>query len=189
MRIVAGLGNPGAEYDASRHNIGFMVVRALADRWNVTLRRSATALEGIAHFAGEEVRLLLPQTYMNRSGAALAGVFDGAPEGHLVVVHDDVDLPEGTVRVRARGGSGGHRGVSSVIETCGPEFVRVRVGVGRPPQGSDTADFVLAEIPADTWGSFRSGIELAADAIECVLADGVATAMNRFNRKVTPPGE
>lgn len=187
MRVVAGLGNPGLEYARSRHNAGFMVVRELALRWNVPLQPRGVALEGIGRFAGEEVHLLMPQTYMNRSGLALSGRFPEPPGEHLIVAHDDVDLPVGVLRIRPSGGSGGHRGVSSIIDTCGSDFVRVRVGVGRPPDDVDTADWVLAEMTGADYEELKRGVRGAAEAVECIVTDGVTTAMNRFNRKALPP--
>lgn len=182
MRVVVGLGNPGPEYHGSRHNAGFMVVQTIAMRWRVPLRDAGVALAGIGEFADEEVHLLLPQTFMNRSGTALLGVFDHPAGEELIVVYDDVDLPVGSVRVRPRGGSGGHRGVASMIDACGSEFVRVRVGIGRPPDGMETADYVLAGMSNAEFAELERGLQCGADAVECVLKDGVEIAMNRFNR-------
>jgi peptidyl-tRNA hydrolase, PTH1 family len=193
MRVVAGLGNPGERYARTRHNIGFMVVREIAKRWRVPFEtRGVVGSDGAAARAtavvdGEEIELVLPQTYMNRSGSALSGLVESPVGENLVVVYDDVDLPVGALRIRRGGGAGGHRGVESIIETCGPSFVRVRVGVGRPPQGVETADYVLAEISSDQREPLADAAERAADAVVCVLADGVQVAMNRFNGMQATP--
>ncbi len=184
MRVVVGLGNPGPEYVWTRHNVGFMVVNTLADRWGVSFRRTELALVGERAGGGEKTLLLAPQTFMNRSGMALDGL-DEKEEG-LIVIYDDVDLPAGELRIRRSGGAGGHRGVASVIEHCGAAFSRVRIGVGRPPEGSETADFVLAELDVGERADWLSGIDRAADSVECVLDEGIQTAMNRFNGVQTP---
>ncbi len=181
MRVVVGLGNPGPEYAASRHNAGFMVVQAIAKRWGVALCPSGWVVDGRCEFLGENVRLLLPQTFMNRSGTVLAGMFAEAAGENLVVAYDDVDLPIGSVRIRQRGGSGGHRGVASVIEACGVEFARVRVGVGRPPEGIETSVYVLSRMEQEDREALAVGVVRGVDAVECILKDGVAAAMNRFN--------
>ncbi len=196
MRVVVGLGNPGPEYVWTRHNVGFMVVNTLADRWGVSFRRTELALVGERNVGernvgerdgrAEETLLVAPQTFMNRSGMALDGLVDDENEEGLIVIYDDVDLSAGELRIRRSGGAGGHRGVASVIEHCGAEFSRVRVGVGRPPVGTDTADYVLAEFDVGERADWLSGIDRAADSVECVLDEGIQTAMNRFNGVQAP---
>ena len=162
-----------------------MVVNTIAERWNVELQSGGEALRGDHVFKGRATCLMLPQCYMNHSGVALQGIFDKPAGEDLIVVYDDVDLPVGELRLRGRGGSGGHRGVESVAATCGDDFVRVRVGVGRPPAGESTADYVLAELGHDEIVELAPVTERAAEAVECVLDAGLVTAMNRFNGHYT----
>ena len=188
MWIIVGLGNPGADYAATRHNAGFLVVDNLARRWHIALRRAGTALRAGGGRVGDHaVTLAEPQTFMNCSGTALAQLPRGA-EDTLLVVYDDLDLPVGQVRIRRGGGSGGHRGIASIIEHVGTACARLRVGVGRPPAGLDPADYVLAPLSAAELDALRPGIERAVDAVECLVGDGLAAAMNRFNaRAVSDP--
>ena len=189
MWIVVGLGNPGAEYAHTRHNIGFMVVETLARRWGVALRGAKDALRtGRGHVAGRPVILVEPQTFMNRSGESLAHLPLDA-DAAVIVVHDDLDLPAGQLRVRPRGGSGGHRGVASIVECCGGEVARVRVGIGRPPEGCDAADYVLAPVVGADLAALQAGVERAGDAVECLVTDGVDAAMSRFNARTAQEKE
>jgi PTH1 family peptidyl-tRNA hydrolase len=162
-----------------------MVIEAIAKRLGVGFGLHGPVREARSSLVGSEVRLLLPQTYMNRSGSALMSMSDPPHADDLVVVYDDVDLPVGAVRIRLSGGSGGHRGVLSLIDEYGPEFVRVRIGVGRPPEGTDTADYVLAPMSQDERDEQESGVIRGAEAVECIISDGVDAAMCRFNGK--PP--
>ena len=182
MRIVVGLGNPGSTYADTRHNAGFMVVKELARRWHLALQhsgRSARLAQGV--IAGEQTMLVEPQLYMNRSGAALADVAPSVSAYELIVVHDDLDLELACVRVKRSGGSAGHRGLESIAEHRGPEFTRVRVGIGRPARGEDVVDYVLSPFSAEQRAAVHAAIQRAADAVECVLQQGEETAMNRFN--------
>ena len=182
MRIVVGLGNPGNEYAATRHNVGFMVVQELARRWRLSLEpsgRNAYLARGV--IAGEQTMLLEPQLYMNRSGAALAQVAPLAVPSDLVVIHDDLDLDFGSVRVKRGGGTAGHRGLDSIAALCGREFTRVRVGIGRPARGEDVVGYVLSAFPAEQHAAVAAAVARAADATERVLRDGEAKAMNCFN--------
>ncbi len=181
MRVVAGLGNPGPQYVWTRHNAGFLIVQRLAEKWNLTFREGGLSHDAIRRDSDGEVRLVLPQCYMNRSGEALVGLVEPPLEETLIVVYDDVDLPTGTLRIRCGGGAGGHRGVASVIDNCGSEFVRLRVGVGRPDEGRDTAEFVLAELSSAEREELMDSVDRGTDAIECLLDQDVEAAMNRFN--------
>ena len=192
MWVVVGLGNPGARYARTRHNVGFRVVDRLADRWRVRVERAAhRAVLGEARRDGERVLLVKPQTYMSAAGDSAASLqrfyrFDNA---RLVAVHDDVDLAVGRVRVRTGGGPGGHRGIESLIAALdGGDFTRVKVGVGRPPAGWDTADYVLGVPRGDETAPLAGAEERAADAVELLLAEGPARAMNRINQKEAPHG-
>src|SRR5512134_968233 len=169
MWVIVGLGNPGADYAHTRHNAGFMVVETIARRWSIALRDDGAALRlGFGRVAGQSVLLAEPRMFMNLSGEALAHCQRQADDP-LLVVYDDLDLPPGQIRVRRRGGSGGHRGVASIVAHHGDEFVRVRVGVGRPPAGRDAAGHVLAPLSAAELAAMRADIERASDAVECVV--------------------
>ena len=192
MWVVVGLGNPGTRYRHTRHNVGFRVLDRLAARWGVAVTRPAHhALVGEARRAGERVLLVKPQTYMNESGTAASSLqrFYRFTPAHVVAVHDDVDLAFGRLRVRSGGGPGGHRGVESLIGALGDRaFVRVRVGVGRPPAGWDTADHVLAVPGPEEAPALAEAEERAADAVELLLAEGPTRAMNRINQKEAAHG-
>lgn len=182
-----GLGNPGAEYELTRHNVGFEVVDALAARATVVLKRHkrGQAWSGQGHLSGLPVVLARPTTFMNNSGAAVAGLagYYGVGIARIVVVHDDLDLPLGGLRIKRGGGDGGHNGLKSIRASLGSgDFVRVRVGIGRPPGRMDPAAFVLRRFAAAERGEADLAVVDAADAVESVMADGLATAQNRFNR-------
>jgi PTH1 family peptidyl-tRNA hydrolase len=186
MWVIVGLGNPGAEHAQTRHNAGFLVVDALARRWNIALRRTGAALRsGRGCVGSQPVTLAEPQTFMNCSGVALAQL-PREVDDTVVVVYDDLDLPVGQLRIRRGGGSGGHRGVASIVEQIGPACARLRVGIGRPPVGLDPADYVLAPLSAAELNALRASVERAADAVECLVSDGLKTAMNRFNGRAVP---
>lgn len=186
MKVIAGLGNPGAEYEHTPHNVGFDVVALLAGRLAANWRRSTRFQARLARIdrAGEPWLLVQPQTFMNRSGSSVAPVlrYHGCGPEDLVVVLDDADLPLGRLRIRPGGGSGGHRGLASVIEALGTDaFARVRLGVGRDDAGGGLVDYVLGSFDAARLVRARKMIETAADAVQCLSETGVAVAMNRFN--------
>jgi peptidyl-tRNA hydrolase, PTH1 family len=183
MWIVVGLGNPGAEYAQSRHNIGFMVVERIARRWGIGLCPAGALRLGSGRVADRSVRLVEPRLFMNHSGQALAQLAVEADDA-LMVVHDELDLSPGQLRVRRGGGSAGHRGVASIVEHFGPEFIRVRLGIGRPAEGVDVSDFVLRPLSAAELAAIHDDIERASDAVECVVGSGAEVAMNRFNIRV-----
>ena len=182
--LVVGLGNPGPRYGPTRHNIGFLVAQHLAERWG------AARWQACCHslFTRSEVRdrrvwLARPHTFMNRSGAAVGALVErsGVEIGHVVVVHDDLDLPLGRLRIRARGGHGGHNGVRSVIESLGTgEFVRFRLGIGRPAEGVSVVDHVLAPFSEQEAAVLSGFLERAADAVESIIVEGPERAMNLF---------
>ena len=185
MKIVVGLGNPGDRYKETRHNIGFHVVDELANRWNVAPWKRRYEAEVSEHRANGPVLLVKPQTFMNLSGVAVrvAAKFYKTPATDIIVIHDDLDLAVGRLRIRERGGSGGHRGIESILAELGTdEFVRVRFGVGRPPAGWDSADYVLGKFVPEEQEIVRSAVVKAADAVEAIMKEGTAPAMNRFNR-------
>ena len=170
------MGNPGRTYEHTRHNVGFLVADELARRHGGSWRKRKKAEAAPITLGLQDVTLLKPTTFMNNSGSALAG-HNRAED--LIVVHDDLDLPEGDVRVKVGGGAGGHNGMRSVIGRLGPDFVRVRVGVGRPPPGMGVTDYVLGKMNS----AVRDAVPRAADAVEAVVEDGPEAAMNRFNAR------
>lgn len=186
IRIVIGLGNPGPRYRATRHNMGFRVVDRLAERHGGVLRRRwrLIAEVGEIDLAGRRVALVRSRTYMNESGrpvAALRRARGIRPEEVLVVL-DDADLPLGEIRLRPAGGSGGHRGMQSVLDACGSTRVpRLRVGIGRPGAGSDLIAYVLTPFAADEEGLVEQSVDRAAEAVAGVVGDGIEATMNRVN--------
>jgi PTH1 family peptidyl-tRNA hydrolase len=188
LKLVVGLGNPGRTYRWTRHNMGFLVIEQLARRHGIEVsRRSLHSLYGRGRIGDQEVLLAKPQTYMNLSGEAVSRLlrFFKIPPVNLIILHDDLDLPLGEVRIRRRGGHGGHRGVKSVIESLGREdFLRVKVGIGRPPNlEQDPADFVLNPLSKAEKEVFGQQIEKSVEAVELLLQEGPETAMNRFHEK------
>ena len=187
MWLIVGLGNPGKRYQSTRHNMGFAVIDRLTLRMGAAgaVRRHDAAVAE-ARYENGRVLLVKPLTYMNESGAAVVELKRShrLPLTRLVLVHDDVDLDSGRVRLRVGGGTGGHRGVASVIEAVGsPDFLRVKVGVGRPPLGRKAADFVLAMPLPDEKPLLDDACERATDAVELTIAQGLAQAMNRINQR------
>ena len=185
MKMIAGLGNPGAEYAQTKHNVGFMLVDALAVRlnapvWKEDFFSSVTEVR----IGGEKVFLVKPLTYMNNSGEALGPMLSyyKMTADDLTVVHDDMDIPAGTVRIRKKGSSGGHNGIKSIIAHVGGEnFARVRIGVGRPPAGWTVINHVLAPFLAEDAPKIREAIDYLLPAMECIAQDGTDLAMNRYN--------
>jgi peptidyl-tRNA hydrolase, PTH1 family len=183
MRVVVGLGNPGLRYATTRHNLGFMIVDRLASRWRVPLGIEAPDLRmGTGRIIDQPMMLVQPQSYMNMSGNALTMLPELHPED-LIVIYDDLDLAVGRLRLRRDGGAGGHRGIASLVSFCGAVFDRVRVGIGRPPESMDVAEYVLQRMTADELQEFEEPIERASDAIECIVTEGIERAMNRFNAR------
>ncbi len=184
--LVVGLGNPGRDYESTRHNVGADVVGRLADRHEARLRRSKQdALVGEARVGGRRVALAVPTTYVNESGRAvgkLARRFGVAPE-QVIVVHDELDMSVATLRVKAGGGLAGHHGLRSITQHLGTDdFLRVRIGIDKPPGGKERgADHVLRRFPKSQREEVDITIEEAADAVECIVTEGVDVAMNRFN--------
>jgi PTH1 family peptidyl-tRNA hydrolase len=187
MKLVVGLGNPGSEYRDTRHNMGFMVVEAIAAGLRKRFEKSeAKALTLTTQLADQEVVLVKPQTYMNLSGQAVVRLLEKyhlAP-GDLIVIYDDIDLPFGTVRIRERGGSGGHKGIQSIIDVLGTkEFTRIRLGIREHEQIGDTKDYVLSEVDASKRSERDELIARAARALEALLKEGTAKAMSLYNQR------
>ena len=181
MILIAGLGNPGDRYAQTRHNVGFMVVDHLAARHRIALKKKGyQALYGVGRYCGQEVLLLQPQTFMNLSGASVASAFKSldVPSGDLVVVHDEIDLPFGVVRVKVGGGHGGHNGLRNIDQAIGcRDYVRVRVGVDRPPAGGDVAAYVLRSFSSAEKKELDTVLMYAAEVVEAVIDHGVQQAM------------
>jgi len=185
VKLIVGLGNPGPQYRDTRHNIGFAVVDLLARRSGLTFGGGPTgALIARVRQPGEGALLAKPLTYMNLSGAAVADLarYFRVAIPDVIIVADDVNLPLGKLRARARGSDGGHHGLRSIIERLGTsEFARLRIGVGRGDPRRDLADHVLARFDADEQGEVDSAIGRAADAVEMFVTDGIEKVMNQIN--------
>ena len=184
--LVVGLGNPGPDYAQTRHNVGFRVVELLAARAGggrfSKHRSNADVLEG--RLAGRKAVLAKPRTYMNVSGGPVAGLarYFSVEAADLVVVHDDLDLAFGVVRLKRGGGEGGHNGLRSISQSLGTrDYLRVRFGIGRPPGRQDPADFVLKRFSGAEAKELEFAVDLAADATEALLSDGLEPAQNRFH--------
>ena len=187
MKLIVGLGNPGVEYAQTRHNIGSMVASRLAERAGIALKRKGyQAFFGVGRLADAEVTILLPQTYMNHSGASVAPAYQslGVEPGDLIVIHDEIDLAYGCLRIKVGGGHGGHNGLRSIGSACGEtRYIRLRMGVGRPPSGGDVSAYVLSRFNAMERTNLEKYIETAADALEVLIEHGVQEAMNRYNNR------
>lgn len=183
--LVVGLGNPGTRYARNRHNVGFQVVERLAARMGARFaRHPGRALVARGTLADVAVVLAKPQTFMNLSGISVAALlhwYHLNAYQDLLVVYDDLDLPPGTIRLRPRGGAGGHKGMGSIIEQLGTQdFCRLRVGIGRPAFG-EPHRYVLQDFTPEEWEIVEAALERAADAVECFVQEGIVAAMNRFN--------
>lgn len=186
MYIIAGLGNPDRKYAGTRHNIGFDVITYLSDKYDISLSKTGFKSKlGQGFLAGEKVLLMKPQTYMNLSGEAVGEAvnfykIDTSTE--LIVVQDDIDLPPGHIRIRAKGSAGGHNGIKSIISHVGGnEFVRIKLGVGGKPEGRDLADHVLSGFDRDMEPLIRKVIEVAGEAVLTTMKEGAEAAMNKYN--------
>jgi PTH1 family peptidyl-tRNA hydrolase len=185
VKLVVGLGNPGDEYARTRHNVGFMVADRVSEANNISLNQTKfKAMIGRGMIGGEDVIIAKPQTYMNRSGESVSPLlsFFKLKPSDCIVICDDLELLPGKIRVRGKGGHGGHKGLMSIIEQVGSqEFVRVRVGIGRPVEQSRVSDYVLSPFSKDEKPVIADAIERAAKAVETIIKEGVEAAMNRFN--------
>ena len=184
--LIVGLGNPGKEYEWTRHNLGFMLIDKLAhDAQIVVGRRECSALVGRGEMEGTRTKLAKPQTFMNLSGVAVAQLkskYEVADAAQVLAVTDDFALPFGKLRVRPSGSAGGHNGLKSLIAKLGTQdFPRVRLGIAPDHPLSNSADFVLAEFPRKDREALATLVERATDAVEVILTNGIAEAMSRFN--------
>lgn len=190
MKCIVGLGNPGSKYADTRHNVGFMVLEKLSQRWGISfssqIRHHSLLAEGVVK--GQRVLLAMPQTYMNRSGLAVAELLRYHPLDveQLAVVYDDLDLPIGAVRLRKQGSSGGHNGLKSIIQHIGTQsFPRVRIGIGRPPADKGVTDYVLSPFDREQQEAMAEAIEWAAEALEHWLSHPFEQTMNLYNRRAS----
>ncbi len=186
--LIVGLGNPGAEYRLNRHNFGFMVLDALAERWSVPLKKiKFKAIIGEDRFKGNKVILAKPLTFMNESGRAVAPLlrYFKCPPENMLIIHDDLDLSLGTLRIRPSGGTSGQRGMESIIKLAGTQdFPRMRLGISRPPGQMDPKDYVLKNFLASEEELKKMVINQAIEAIECFVTEGLTKTMNRYNGEV-----
>jgi PTH1 family peptidyl-tRNA hydrolase len=191
VKVIVGLGNPGVHYEKTRHNIGFQVVDQLAKTNHILIStKRFKSLYGAGRIDSEKVILFKPMTFMNRSGEALkkAVHFFQIEIEDVIVIHDDLDLPFGRLRFKRRGGDGGHQGVRSIIESIGKNnFLRLRIGIGRPPQGMDPADYVLTPFEEIQHSDLDEIVFRAVEALRVLLLEGIETAMNRYQKKITLP--
>ena len=187
--LVVGLGNPGAGYAGNRHNVGQMVVDVLAKRIGASFKSykaGAVVAEGRLGFGGPKVILAKSTGYMNTSGRPVSGLmkFYDVPLGNVIVVHDELDIPAADVRIKVGGGHAGHNGLRDIISAGGgPEFIRVRVGIGRPPGSMETADFVLKDFGTSEKKELPVTLEISADAVEEIVKLGVTAAQQRLHAK------
>lgn len=189
MYIIVGLGNPGRDYENTRHNIGFDVIDRLADQENIgVLEKKHKAVIGKGVIAGEKCILAKPQTFMNLSGESVRALLDYYKVDEttsLIVISDDVSLDVGQIRIRKKGSAGGHNGLKNIIANLGHDtFMRVKMGVGEKPRGWDLADYVLGHFPPREREAMDEAAERAADAIRMMIAEDADAAMNEYNRKV-----
>lgn len=184
MWLVVGLGNPGQEYDGTRHNVGFMVIDALAGESSIKLKYKTDAyLYGRGFIEGNEMLLIKPLTFMNRSGRAVMGALARFKEiDNIIIVHDDLDLEKGAVRIKQDGSSGGHKGIGSIIDSLGSkDFLRLRIGIGRPTR-VPTEDYVLRPFPKNEEKIVKETIIKAVNALKTVIHKGISSAQNEFHR-------
>ncbi len=182
--LIVGLGNPGRRYRQSRHNFGYMVIDKLSEISGVRMGKvQSKAIIGAGEFGGKSIIIAKPQTFMNLSGSAVGSLlrYYRIPLDNLLVIYDEIDLPLGHIRLRERGGSGGHNGMKSIIEQIGTEFPRLRLGVGRPPGFLEPADFVLQNFGADEMPIVIEMIGKAIEAIQVYLQKGIDIAMTSYN--------
>jgi PTH1 family peptidyl-tRNA hydrolase len=189
-KLIVGLGNPGRQYQRTRHNVGFLAADALATRWGISFakhRARAEVAEGFVN--GVRVTLVKPQTFMNSSGDAVRAVMRLAnlAPADVLVIYDEMDLPLARLRLRDKGSAGGHRGVQSIVDQLGTnEFPRLRIGIGRPPPDVDPIDYVLTTFTPSELSELRPTLERVAEGVEVFLRDGTTAAMNQINAAPKP---
>ncbi|WP_110926084.1 aminoacyl-tRNA hydrolase [Bacillus massiliglaciei] len=186
MKIIIGLGNPGKQYEKTRHNVGFEVIDELAQKWSISLDQAKhKGIYGTGVVNGEKVILLKPLTYMNLSGESIAAVMDfyKAEIEDVVVLYDDLDLPTGKIRLRQKGSAGGHNGIKSTIAHLGTsDFNRIRIGIGRPAGRIPITDYVLGRFTAEEWKEIAQAVQKSAAACEAWLDKPYLQVMNEYNQ-------
>ena len=188
MYLIVGLGNPGRQYEATRHNMGFDVIDKLVEEYNVPQSGvKFNAMYGKGRIEGQPVILMKPLSYMNLSGGPvrdMANYFKIDPETEMIVIYDDIDLEPGQLRIRKKGSAGGHNGIKHIIQQLGTQtFVRIKVGVGAKPKGWDLADHVLGRFSPEDREKFEDAVKDAVDAVSLMVQDRTDEAMNLYNRK------
>lgn len=185
--VIAGLGNPGKEYENTRHNMGFKAIDVLSSIENIEIRKNKFhALIGQGKIEGKKAVLVKPETYMNRSGIAVreSAMYFDVPSQNLIVIYDDIDLPAGTIRIRKAGGAGTHNGMKSVVEQLGTkDFIRIRIGVGAAEGDEDLVERVIGKVPKDEQAVLQKAAEEAARSAIDIIAYGADRAMNMHNKK------
>lgn len=185
--LIAGLGNPGRAYRLNRHNVGFMLIDKLADVVGIKMGKvQSKAITGMGKLDGKQVLLVKPQTFMNLSGKSIAALLNyyRIPIDHLMVIHDDLDIPLGAIRIRAGGGAGGQKGMASIIQHLKTQtFPRMRIGIGRPPGRMQAADYVLEDFLPDEHVILEEVLEKACFAIRVFLTSGITQAMTQYNQQ------
>ena len=185
MYLIIGLGNPEEEYDRTRHNMGFNTINKIAEKYDIEIKKSK--FQGMYEstiIENEKVILVKPQTYMNLSGNCVKEFADfyKIENDKIIIIHDDMDVEPGKIKIRKKGSSAGHNGIKSIIQMLGTEeFPRIRIGIGRPENKEDKINFVLEEIPEEERKKLEEGIEKAKQAVIEILKNGIDTAMNKFN--------
>lgn len=191
MKILVGLGNPGVHYHWTRHNIGFQVVDRLAEIHHISISHTRfQAQHGRGLIGTQKVMLVKPLTFMNLSGLAINRIVDfyKADLKDLLVIHDDLDLPFGTLRIKRRGGDGGHQGIRSIIESMGDNaFLRLKVGIGKPSGETDAADYVLGSFDGAERSQMEDLLSRAAACVDLMISQGIEAAMNRYQKRITRP--
>jgi PTH1 family peptidyl-tRNA hydrolase len=184
LRLIVGLGNPGAAYAHTRHNVGMWVIERAAARWSVRLAKHGMAQRGSGRLGSELLELAGTLDWMNVTGPPLKGLIRecSLTADDLIIVHDDLDLDLGRLRIKQAGGHGWHNGIKSVIDAIGtPEFVRIKIGIGRPAPRQDSADYVLQAFTREELEVLNPCLDRAVDALECLIHRGTAVAMNQYN--------
>lgn len=191
LHVVAGLGNPGDKYRETRHNMGFFVIDALSSAYAIPLvRRKFDAFYGRGSIKGTEVILVKPQSYMNRSGIPIYRLIEyfGIAHRNMLVIHDDIDLVYGRIKIKVKGGHGGHNGVRSIIDTLGNgDFIRLRLGIGRSENESNVTGHVLGRFQSDEKKMLEQIVARSRDAAVTILCEGTKEGMNRFNERTIHP--
>jgi PTH1 family peptidyl-tRNA hydrolase len=186
LRLIVGLGNPGAAYAPTRHNVGMRVIERAAARWSVRLASRGMAHRGSGRLGSELLELAGTLDWMNITGPPLRGLLRefSLTADDLILIHDDLDLDFGRLRIKQTGGHGGHNGIKSVIDAIGtPQFIRIKIGIGRPAPRQDSADYVLQGFTKDELEVLDPCLDRAVDALECLIHRGTAVAMNQFNAR------